>query len=417
MRAILLRSHRWLGLALASFLIVIGATGSVIAFFPELDRWANPHLLTVTPDGPMLDPLQLRERMQTLDPHSHVYYVHVPEPGESFSAYVEGAIDPTAGEAYAIGYDEVFANPHTGERLGTRQWGDFSLQSKDWFSQLYFLHYSLVLPEALGEGFMGIVALLWALDCLVAIVLTLPRRGTRTSAVGVARRGWWRRWMPAWKLRLDAGAARAVFDWHRASGLWLWPMLLVFAWSGFALNLPSTYQAVMQRLVPIEDVEHLPELPAPLVPPPIGWHEALALGRRYMAEQALQHGFEVQRPWAMIYRRGSGTWHYRVLSSRDVARYGQTSVAIDATTGELRGVAIPTGHRSGDTFTTWIKALHMAMVFGMPMRVFVSACGVLVVALTVTGVLVWWRKRRTRRQAALAASLVTGLGGRRQAPG
>jgi hypothetical protein len=33
------------------------------------------------------------------------------------------------------------------------------------------------------------------------------------------------------------------------------------------------------------------------------------------------------------------------------------------------------------------------VVFGIPMRIFVSACGVLVVALTtITGALIWWRK-------------------------
>ena len=408
MRSFLLLGHRWLGLTLAGFLIVIGATGSVIAFFPELDRWANPGLLTVAPEGPQLDALALRERMAALDPRAHVYYLHFPDTGESFSAYVEGAIDPATGEAFDIGYDEVFADPHTGERLGKRMWGNFSLQRPDWFTQLYFLHYSLVLPEALGEGFMGIVALLWALDCLVAFGLTLPRRGKRLGADAATRRSWWTRWAPAWKLKLGAGTNRVVFDWHRASGLWLWPMLLVFAWSGFALNLPGVYQSVMQRIVHIEDIEHPPKLAEPLTEPAVGWHEALSLGERHMAQQAQQQGFEVLRPWALIYRRETGTWYYRVLSSRDVTRHGMTAVSIDASSGALRGVAIPTGHRAGDTFTSWIKALHMAMVFGMPMRIFVSACGLLVVALTVTGVMIWWRKRRMRSQAGTRRSGLRG---------
>lgn len=397
MRKLLLLTHRWLGLTLAAFLVVIGATGSVIAFFPQLDQWANPELLVPRGTGAGIDALELRERMEALDPKAHVYFVHFPQPGETFAAYVEGRLDPTTGQKLDIGYDEVFADKHTGERLGTRQWGSFSLQRKDWFTQLYFLHYSLVLPEELGEGFMGFVALAWAMDCLVAFVLTLPRRG-RAASNAPPRPGWLRRWWPAWRLKLAAGANRAVFDWHRASGLWLWPMLLVFAWSGFALNLPSVYQGVMQRITDIEDIEHPPKLPTPLESPSVGWRQAHALGERYMAEQARQHGFEIERPWALIYRRETGTWYYRVRSSRDVVRYGTTTVAIDATTGALRGVAVPTGRRSGDTFTNWIKALHMAMVGGLPMQLFVSACGLLVTALTLTGVLIWWRKRRLRRR-------------------
>jgi uncharacterized iron-regulated membrane protein len=394
MRRFLLLSHRGLGWVLACFLVIIGATGSVISFFPQLDNWANPELLKSAPrsDVQTLDPLVLRAAMEALDPKAHVYSVHFPLPGESFSAYVEGRIDPKSGGKHDIGYDEVFADPYTGERLGTRQWGSFSFERKDWFTQLYFLHYSLVLPEELGEGFMGVVALFWAFDCVIALALTLPRRGGKNSP-----RGYWQRWLPAWKPKLAAGANRATFDWHRASGLWLWPMLLVFAWSGFALNLPSVYEKVMSQIVQVDNIDHPPKLARPLESPAVGWTQALALGERYMREQAERHGFEIERPWGLIYRRETGTWYYRVRSSRDVVRFGATSVAIDAQTGAFKGVAIPTGHRSGDTFTSWIKALHMGMVGGVPMQLFVSACGLLVVVLSLTGVAISIRKMRTRR--------------------
>lgn len=407
MRALYLQLHRWLGLTLAAFLLIIGSTGAVIAFFPQLDRWANPNLLIAkTSCAQPLDMLALRARMEALDPNAFVYYPHALHAGETFSAYVQGRIDPATGEPHDIGYDEVFADPCTGERLGQRQWGSFSLNRPDWFTQLYFLHYSLVLPEELGEGFMGFVALAWAIDCVIALLLTLPRwRSPIVTAA--APRSYWRRWWPSWKVKFGVGANRAVFDWHRASGLWLWPMLLVFAWSGFALNLPSLYEGVMSRITNISSIEHPLKLAQPLEQPAISWTEASALGQRYMAEQAAQQQFQIETPWALIYRRETGTWYYRVRSSRDVVRYGATAVAFDGNTGELRGVAIPTGHRNGDTFTNWIKALHMAMVGGWPMQLFVSACGLLVVVLTGTGVAIWWRKRSTRartRPASVAAS-------------
>ncbi|MCC7136747.1 MAG: PepSY domain-containing protein, partial [Nitrosomonas sp.] len=34
--------HRWAGLAMAIFLIVVGFTGSLLAFYPELERMLNP---------------------------------------------------------------------------------------------------------------------------------------------------------------------------------------------------------------------------------------------------------------------------------------------------------------------------------------------------------------------------------------
>jgi uncharacterized iron-regulated membrane protein len=191
-----------------------------------------------------------------------------------------------------------------------------------------------------------------------------------------------------------------MYDLHRASGLWVWPMLLVFAWSGFALNLPETYTAVMNRVTKIEDIEHPPELGQPLSQPSIGWSQALALGQQYMAEQASLHDFTIHRASSLIYRRATGVYYYRVHSSRDLFSYGATSVAIDATTGAFRGVEIPTGQYAGNTFTAWISALHMAMVFGLPMQIFVSVMGLTVVVLSVTGVVIWWKKRQGRQRVA-----------------
>jgi uncharacterized iron-regulated membrane protein len=406
MREVLLRVHRYVALTLALFLVVIGLTGSIIVFFPELDRWVNADLVAVEPRGEAMDVLDLRNKLAGEDPDAHIYFVHfLTSPDESFSAYAEGAIDPKTGEAKTIGYDEVFADPYTGDWLGERHWGDISLERKDLMTFLYFLHYSLVLPEALGESFMGIVAFVFALDCFVGFYLALPRLrrarqgdkpGGALSKAANRTVDFFRRWKPSWLIETKAGTNRLVFDTHRAGGLWVWPMLLVFALSGVALNLPQTYSAVMGKVLHLVENDTLPDLEKPLTDPAVGWREALTLGRKYMAETAAAHGFEVKYPTALVYRREQGVYEYRVYSSRDLVRYGVTGVMVDGQDGSLRSVEIPTGHLSGNTFTNWINALHQAMVFGLPYRIFVSAMGLVLVTLTITGVLIWLRKRRAR---------------------
>lgn len=396
MRTAFVILHRYVGLALAVFLIIIGLTGSVIAFFPVLDRALNPDLLRVTPGQVALDPLALREKLQAADPQAHIYFISFPEHAdEALRFYAEGEIDTATKEEYSLTYDELFANPYTGARLGQRLWGHFSTERQDLLTFLYYLHYSLVLPEALGETFMGIVALVWAFDCFVGFYLTLPARRKRTGA-NKAPRTFWHRWKPAWLIRMTAGRGRFYYDLHRASGLWVWPMLLVFAWSGFGFNLPRTYAAVMSRVTDYVDIGHAPELAQPLVRPAVGWQEALALGQHYMQEQAERNGFAVEKPIALVYRRETGKYLYKVRSSRDIYHhYGATTVTIDAADGRFLGIEIPTGQHAGNTFTTWIMALHTATVFGLPMQVFVCAMGLIVVTLTVSGVAVWWIKQRS----------------------
>jgi uncharacterized iron-regulated membrane protein len=43
-RAILLRIHLYLGLAAAVFLLILGLTGSVMAFENDVDHWLHPGL-------------------------------------------------------------------------------------------------------------------------------------------------------------------------------------------------------------------------------------------------------------------------------------------------------------------------------------------------------------------------------------
>jgi uncharacterized iron-regulated membrane protein len=94
-----------------------------------------------------------------------------------------------------------------------------------------------------------------------------------------------------------------------------------------------------------------------------------------------------------------------VLSSRDIRhRRGSTQLAFDANTGEFHGLWLPTAAASGDTIRTWLTSLHMAAVGGfvadLPMKRFICAMGLVVAMLSVTGVVIWARKRRGRTTAS-----------------
>ena len=54
------------------------------------------------------------------------------------------------------------------------------------------------------------------------------------------------------------------------------------------------------------------------------------------------------------------------------------------------------GENATDATMRWFYLLHMARVFGVPYRVFVSLLGLAVVALSVTGVTIWMKKRAAR---------------------
>jgi len=62
----------------------------------------------------------------------------------------------------------------------------------------------------------------------------------------------------------------------------------------------------------------------------------------------------------------------------------------------LISLELPVGEHSGNTVSAWLYALHMADVFGLPYRIFVCVLGLIITMLTLTGVYIWWKKRKAR---------------------
>lgn len=67
------------------------------------------------------------------------------------------------------------------------------------------------------------------------------------------------------------------------------------------------------------------------------------------------------------------------------------------------GDKVPVHGSAGDVFMQAQLPLHSGRILGTPGRVAMSAMGVLVAVLSMTGVVIWVRKRRARRAAELAA--------------
>ena len=211
--------HRWAGLLMAGFLILVGVTGSLLAFNSQLERLISPQLYAgPRPSAAPLDAATLAERAEALVPKGQVYSVSFAEPDQVLVTMgLRADSDPGPD---ALGFNQLFLDPYTGDELGRRSWGDISEGWINLMPFIYKLHFQLALHMT-GMWILGIVALVWTIDCFVGFYLTLP-----------AGKGefWWH-WRPAWLIKWNASAFRINFDLHRAGGLWLWAILLIFAWS------------------------------------------------------------------------------------------------------------------------------------------------------------------------------------------
>lgn len=392
--------HRWTGLLMAVFLIIVGLTGAVLALEGPLDRLLNPELHGRNPlHRPRLDLATFAERAEASDPHLRVGYYGVEE--DQVHLVVAGRNNPSTGKPYELGYNMLIMDPWSGEILGkTAMEGDWR-GPWTWRQKVlpfvYSLHTSLATNTAFGWQFVGFIALLWTIDSFIAFYLTLPR----------GQGAFWQRWQQAWKVKWKANSTRVHFDLHRAGGLWLWPLLFIFGWSSVMFGLNGVYEPVMKTMFDFVSMEQSiaqNSLPQPLAKPALSWRQAQEAGERAMAEQAALHHFTVERPYGMAYIAEYGAYTYAARTSIDFRRHGwESTVLVDGNTGKLRSVDMARGQHLGNSIGNFLWAIHFADLRDLlPYRIFVSFFGLFLATISYTGVVIWWRKRKARRKAKAA---------------
>ena len=408
--------HRYAGLYIAFFLIVAGFTGSILAFSPELNNWLNPPAKIALQDKLRLDEFTLHEKALALSPHSLINQLNFNrKPDEAYSAYLEPRVDPVTGKPYELAFDTVILDPYTGDQISlenrmiTEIW---PITRKNFIPFIVSLHYKLALPGSSGVWLFGIAALVWTIDCFVSVYLTFPLRisASRIDVHNSNSQGFWSRWKKSWQIKWSGSAFRINFDLHRAGGLWVWLMLLILAWSSVGFNLnEQVYAPVMKTLFNMTDpMAIVPKLDTPIPEPTLSWQDAQRIGREVIAQQATFNGFSVLKEDTVQYSSDYGAFFYIVHTDRDLnAEIASTWLVLDGSNGKYLGINLPTGQNFGNTLNGWLFALHMALIWGLPYKIFLAFVGLVIVMLSITGIYIWLKKRQSRQFSNIRKSGLT----------
>lgn len=376
-RAVLVRLHRYAGLATALFLVVAGLTGSIIAFSGELDAWLNPQLFRAQSQGGVpLSPDELARRIETALPDASVSYIARDNaPGETVLVNVEGR------NGKELDYGQVFADPVTGRVQGTREWGACCFSAKQIIPFLYKTHYSLSAPGVWGVLIMGIASLVWMIDCFVGFTLTLPRSGP-----------WLAKWKPSWLVKPGASTHRFTVDIHRAAGLWLWAVLFVVAMSGVALNLPDqVFRPVVSFFSPLKPSAlevGVKRFTAKPLPAKLNFADAIAIAKHHMGRTLPVFG--------LLHYPSYGAYGVGLREAASNGRDGMGSnwIYLDDRTGAILTADIIGKGSAGDVFLQAQFPLHSGRIIGLTGRILISVGGLVVAMLSITGVLIWLKKHR-----------------------
>lgn len=392
MKKVFSKLHLWLGLACGCVFVVLGLTGSALAWIHELDHALNPGLFRVAPP-------QGVERGAALAPGAH----------QVQQAFDRLALDPaygrpaqimvpaTAGDVFVAWYRQpnpqrnafsldisrqVMVDPATLQVVGERNWGELGLSRPLLMPTLFHVHRYLVAGDT-GKLVVGLSGIVLIVIALTGLVLWWPRPT-------------WTALRQALTIRHGGSWPRFNYSFHRAAGFFVAPLLLIQGFSGGYLNLPAVFTPVIKVVGPVTPAGKLANLDRAAEP--------LDVAGAVERARAAFPGARVSR--VVIPAGPDLPYEVRVRQPGEVRQGdGATRVSIDSASGAVLRVIDPMRGKPGDTFIGWLFPLHTGEAFGTAGKVLTTLLGLMPLAFFVTGVAVWL-KRRARAPGAARAQLM-----------
>ncbi|PYE38928.1 putative iron-regulated membrane protein [Psychrobacter fozii] len=423
--------HRYTGLAMAAFLIIAGITGTLLAFHEELDDVFNHELAQVdVQDTPHLPIAVLHDRVLSAYPKHNFSSMPTSIAADRSAVFsVDRARGKAAQNQPKAPFQEVYVNPYDGNIIGTRDKDQWALHNTMW--KVFWLHRDLLLGD-IGKWVLGIVSVVWTINCFIGFYLTFPRalkKKNTQKKPSKKRASFLKRWLPAWKIRTKSNLFKLNYDLHHAFGLWLWGMLFVIAWSSVGFNLQQVYRPVMQAVVGLEGRGEKQEK-SKKSREKVGQTSSVGTGASidvdinalntvdvvnkansidYLSEQAYiaakSQDMSVQQLLGIRWVEDEGQWQLRFKTDKDIGKKGgASSITVDAKTGSIERVNF--GYQSssfGSKTDQWLSTLHMGHISQgighILYQIFLALIGLAVTVLSVTGVYLWWKGRQQRLKA------------------
>jgi len=375
-RKLWLKVHLYLGLFAGAVFVLIGLTGSLLAFGSTLDAWLNPELMTVpVANENTVKPLDeiLAAGLKALPPGGKVLDLDFPRhPGLAFQLWFEQP-SPKAND---LERHQIFINPYSGAVTGQRLLIDFERPWRDPLMDFILrFHYSLGLGST-GMNIVGFIGLALLFSVLTGLILWWPNPGKLGKALTIKRK---------------ASPERLNFDLHKTFGFYMAILLLFLILSGVYLIFPDYGRGLVNVFSPVAQ-------PWPVYQSkvPIGNKAPVSLAELKAITDARFPDGEYR--WIVFPQNESDVYLVGKRESNEVnQKIPYRSLWIDQYSGEILHVRENRTATAGDIFEQWLYPLHSGEAFGLTGQCIILITGLVPLLLYVTGIIRWLQKRRARK--------------------
>jgi uncharacterized iron-regulated membrane protein len=347
MRRLILNVHLSVALMAGAFLFLLGLTGGIMEFEPELDRLLHSHLSYVRPAGRVLSLSQVGDAV------SRQFG------GDPIVAYLPSE-SPDLSSAVILPRGIVCVNQYTGAVLGVRARG------RSIFGIARELHIRL------ASGGLGRIIMRWS---GVATLVSL------LSGVYL----WW----PVKRIRIWSGWQRGGFwfNLHNSVGILSCLPLTVLAATGTVIGFEDSVGGLLSRIMRSAEVHpsqslarRQPAVGRPFISP----DQALAIGRAQMPEAI---PYRLQMP---LY---GGAYRVSFDNPRDRVTGRHNLITIDPYSGNVISTIRSSDLSPVERSLATNEAIHTGVALGIPTRIVAWLTSMIVPVQVVSGLLLWLRRK------------------------
>ena len=198
--------------------------------------------------------------------------------------------------------------------------------------------------------------------------------------------------------RWRQSGGRLNFDLHRSGGIWIWGFLLILSVTAVSMNLnlqvTRPLVSLFSTLTPSPFAMREPNPPELPIEPKVDRARIVQLA----SAEAERRGWSAP-PGGIFYYPDFGIYgvtFYEPGNDYGDMGLGNPSLYFQGRDGSPAGDNVPGSGSAGDIFMQAQFPLHSGRILGLPGRIFISAMGLLVAMLSVTGVIIWQKKRWAR---------------------
>ena len=376
--------HRYIGLVVGLWMCAVGITGTIMAYYQEIDVFLNPELFAATnsPRHPDLDAMVstihaahpdrfilFLDRYFLSQDETYPFVLSEPMPATA------GGLDLTSiGNFEAAASLEVFVDPRTNRIVAERPYWTWIKILRDFHRELFF--------PGQGRKFLGVLAIILFSTCVAGGVL------------------WWRdgrrKLKRALSFRLSASGPRLIRDTHTVFGAYA---LVVIGWLSLTAAL-ICYETPLRNLANTIMGRQPPA--APVVRDSSAFASLNAARDVALAEYPNSDIVLIR-----MAKRPRGRLVFRMYPDDEPISIYTRQVYVNAGSAQIVGRFDPDAQPWTDSlFGVWLIWFHNGGMLGLPGKLLNVAAGLTLASLFPTGLYIWWRKRpsRVRRSRAVARS-------------